>query len=77
MRTAQKGVVHLLPIFFVLALIAAITLVLVSRGIIKNPLTKITKSAVAPTTQYSNPLDKESQYVNPFSSYKNPFDKLK
>lgn len=34
-------------------------------------------SAVAPQTDYSNPFDKDSQYVNPFSKYKNPFDLLK
>jgi hypothetical protein len=28
-------------------------------------------------TQYNNPFDKNSQYVNPFSQYKNPFDTLK
>lgn len=26
-------------------------------------------------TEYSNPFDKKTQYVNPFSSYKNPFDR--
>lgn len=27
-------------------------------------------------TEYKNPFSKESQYVNPFSQYKNPFDNL-
>ncbi len=26
--------------------------------------------------EYNNPFDKKTQYVNPFSSYKNPFDSL-
>ena len=34
-------------------------------------------SAVAPQTDYENPFNKDSQYVNPFSEYKNPFDSLK
>lgn len=28
-------------------------------------------------TEYQNPLDEKTQYVNPFSEYKNPFDELK
>lgn len=35
------------------------------------------KSAIAPQTSYANPFDKKSQYTNPFSEYKNPFDTLK
>ncbi len=27
-------------------------------------------------TEYQNPLDEKTQYVNPFSEYKNPFDEL-
>ncbi len=29
------------------------------------------------TSEYINPFDKNTQYVNPFSQYKNPFDTLK
>lgn len=39
------------------------------------------KSGKEPTVtlkeEYQNPFDKEAQYVNPFSDYKNPFDSLK
>lgn len=28
-------------------------------------------------TEYQNPLDEKTQYVNPFSEYKNPFDEMK
>ncbi len=34
-------------------------------------------SSIKPQTEYDNPFDKTAQYVNPFSSYKNPFDSLK
>ncbi len=34
-------------------------------------------SSVAPRTEYENPFEENSQYVNPFFSYKNPFDNLK
>jgi len=27
-------------------------------------------------TQYQNPFDENTQYVNPFSSYQNPFDSI-
>lgn len=32
---------------------------------------------VVVNTEYQNPFDKNTQYVNPFSQYKNPFDSLK
>lgn len=31
---------------------------------------------VSLTKDYDNPFDKSTQYVNPFSEYKNPFDEL-
>lgn len=35
------------------------------------------QSNVSLKTDYKNPFDKDTQYVNPFSQYKNPFDSLK
>lgn len=35
------------------------------------------ESTVTLKTDYQNPFDKNTQYVNPFSEYKNPFDSLK
>lgn len=32
---------------------------------------------IQPQSGYTNPLDKNTQYSNPFASYKNPFDALK
>lgn len=43
---------------------------------VKQPEAPPAKSeGIAPETTYENPFYKESQYVNPFSDYKNPFDK--
>lgn len=61
-----------------LLIIGVVLFLLVSQGIIKNPLKPSSKEASAPLqTTYQNPFDKSSQYVNPFSSYQNPFDSLK
>ena len=39
-----------------------------------NPLTILQKKATAQLkTEYKNPFAKETQYVNPFKTYKNPF----
>lgn len=57
------------------AVAAAIIYFLMTQGVIKNPFSKAPR--VKLQTQYENPFDKNTQYVNPFSSYQNPFDKLK
>lgn len=76
----QKGVIHLaLPLL--LLLIAGAVFVLIATGIIKNPLknipffSKIGQSGpkVDLKKEYKNPFNKETQYVNPFETYKNPF----
>ncbi|MEK7498089.1 MAG: hypothetical protein AAB656_04175 [Patescibacteria group bacterium] len=78
----QVGIVHLLPLI-ILALVATVTtgLILVYRGVVKNPIPGIIKIPVEAqvdlVAEYKNPLDKTSQYVNPFSEFKNPFDALK
>lgn len=73
----QKGVIHLvLPLLLVL-IIGAAVYVLISTGIIKNPLKNLnffSKGAkVSTQKEYKNPFKKETQYVNPFETYKNPF----
>ena len=64
-----------LPILL-LVVIAAIAsaYVLLVLGVIKNPFSK--ELRVPLHAVYENPFDKETQYVNPFSEYKNPFDYL-
>lgn len=74
----QKGVVHLVLIVVVLLLIAGAVYALVYFGIIKNPLNNLpivgtSQPKVEVKTEYQNPFKKETQYVNPFQSYKNPF----
>lgn len=76
----QKGIIALgVPVFIFLTL--AIVLILVSLGVIKNPLKSLVPTNKEPTvslqTKYENPFDPNAQYVNPFNSYKNPFDNLK
>ena len=79
---AQVGIVHLVPLF-VLAVVAAaaVGLILIYLGVIKNPISNVVKIPVQAQVDlkadYKNPLSKTTQYLNPFSSYKNPFDTLK
>lgn len=42
-----------------------------------SPLPTSGVSAIQPKQEYTNPLDKNTQYSNPFASYQNPFDALK
>ena len=57
-------------------------LLLIKKGVGKNPLPQAnvvnvpTGAQVELKADYKNPLDKSSQYVNPFSKIKNPFDSL-
>lgn len=74
----QKGVIHLaLPMVLIIAVVAAV--VLVTLGIIKNPLSGLNLPFLASQprvdlkTEYKNPFDQKTQYVNPFETYKNPF----
>ncbi|MEK7521508.1 MAG: hypothetical protein AAB599_01760 [Patescibacteria group bacterium] len=73
----QRGIIHLLPLLLVVAVGAYFVL----QGKVKLPssLTQLTqkKPEVGLQTTYQNPFDKDSQYVNPFSQYKNPFNNLK
>ena len=70
-------------LFVVFGVIAAITvgLLLIYKGVVKNPAPNLIKIPSPPRVElapdYKNPLDKEAQYTNPFSEYKNPFDSLK
>lgn len=71
----QKGVIHLLlPL---LLLLAAAFFALFYFGVIKNPLKNLPFLNQGPKvdlkTEYKNPFKKETQYVNPFDTYKNPF----
>ncbi|TSC65905.1 MAG: Uncharacterized protein CEO21_303 [Microgenomates group bacterium Gr01-1014_80] len=71
----QRGIIHLLPLLLVVVLI--IVGFLVYSGKIKLPFSlpfgKKQATNVELKSEYKNPFNKETQYVNPFETYKNPF----
>lgn len=80
----KKGFAHLLLLLVILTLAAIVGYVLISRGIIKNPLTQTPSKEIPNNEQninlkseYENPFAKDTHYVNPFSDYKNPIDNIK
>lgn len=70
---SQRGIIHLLPLLLIAAVVIGVILVI--TGKLKAPslpfLSKQPK--VELKTEYNNPFNKETQYVNPFETYKNPF----
>lgn len=79
-RDGETGAIALIPLLLILALVVVV--LLVASGKMENPLSKLPGQASKEATvslqkDYQNPFDKKNQYVNPFSSYKNPFDALK
>ena len=77
----QKGVIHLvLPLVFIV-LIGAAVFTLIYFGLIKNPFSSLPFGQkglkIELKKEYANPFKKESQYVNPFETYKNPFEVAK
>ena len=78
----QRGVVALAVLLLLLIAAAAVIFILLYSGILKKTtLPTLPGQKKEPKVelqkQYQNPFDKNSQYVNPFSGYKNPFDALK
>lgn len=67
---SEKGVAYLFPLVVIVLLVVGFFLV-VQKGI-KLPFGE-KKPVVALKTEYENPFDKNTQYVNPFETYKNPF----
>lgn len=69
----QKGIIHHLPLLIVGAVIIAVALAAI--GIVKLPSIPFLQKKVKVELQetYKNPFKKETQFVNPFDSYKNPF----
>lgn len=69
---------HLLPIaVLILAFWGIVFYVLMEKGIIKRPsFVPGGGPKVELKTEYKNPFDKETQYVNPFQEFKNPFNNL-
>lgn len=80
----QQGFAHLALVFVALILLSLGAIVLLPKNttlqLVDNLLPQVTPiptPIVTLTTQYENPFDRDSQYVNPFSTYKNPFNNVK
>lgn len=76
----QKGAT--VQLLLVLAAVSAIwglvIYLFLAKGFVKQPSSTPPKEPqIQLETQYQNPFNQKTQYVNPFSSYKNPFDNLK
>lgn len=73
----KRGVVHLVfPLLVLLILVLAFLIFSkLKLGKIINLPGDVTQ--LQPKETYTNPFDLKTQYVNPFSQYKNPFDNLK
>ncbi|MEK7561298.1 MAG: hypothetical protein AAB541_00340 [Patescibacteria group bacterium] len=73
----KKGVVHHAGLIIIAIVVfwALVLYFLVSKNIIKlkTPFTQKEPTAVELKTDYKNPFNKETQYVNPFDQTKNPF----
>ena len=59
----------------ILALLIILSGILIFVALNQKKTAKI-EPTVSLTKDYDNPFDKSTQYVNPFSEYKNPFDSL-
>ena len=68
--TLKKGVVHLVAIFVIIA-VAVAAYFIYTRFIAKKLSPKQPK--VELKTEYKNPFNKDTQFVNPFDKTKNPF----
>lgn len=77
----EKGIAHILLILVILvAVVLGIYFVARQTNLLPKTSFQIGQTkdpTVSLQTQYQNPFDENSQYVNPFSEYKNPFDSLK
>ena len=70
----QKGIIHLFALLIIIFVLALAGFAVMKFGFIKIPSLNIVqkKSLVELKTEYKNPFNKNTQYVNPFDQYKNP-----
>lgn len=77
----QKGFAPLILLLLVALVLAVVYLLFRGSLNLPKPNFQIPTAKKEPTvplqTKYQNPFDKNAQYINPFSAYKNPFDTLK
>lgn len=67
----RKRLIYVLVVLIVVLIPVAL---FVFRGKLQIPNQSLfKKSSVDLKTTYNNPFKKETQYVNPFQTYKNPF----
>lgn len=71
----QRGIAHILLIIIVVAVLAVAGYFLLTKLGFKLPSIPGIQQGpkVSLKTEYANPFDKDTQYVNPFETYKNPF----
>ena len=75
----EKGVIHLL-LPLLIFVIVGVGIFLITQGYINIPGVSFPsiplfekKASYELKSEYKNPFKKETQYVNPFDKYKNPF----
>lgn len=73
----KKGIAHTLLIILIAAVILAVP-ILIAVFVFNKKIPGLSEKApnVALKTEYKNPFDKKTQYVNPFAETKNPFANL-
>ena len=71
---SQGGFQPVITLLLLSVAAIGVAYVLLVLNIIKNPFKEELK--VPLNVVYQNPFDQKTQYVNPFSEYKNPFDYL-
>ena len=71
----QSGIAHILLIVIIVAVLAVAGYFLLNKFGFKLPSIPGIQQGpkVSLKTEYANPFDKETQYINPFETYKNPF----
>lgn len=78
---SRKRVFALVVLLLILFALGTVLYVLPSGVLKQTSLPSLPRqkqeASVTLQKQYQNPFDKNTQYVNPFSGYKNPFDTLK
>ena len=73
----KRGIAHLVPILLIAILVIIIPLLIVKFVFKKKlPFVGSKEPNVALKTEYKNPFDKKTQYVNPFGEFKNPLVSL-
>ncbi|HLD26112.1 MAG TPA: hypothetical protein VJC05_03665 [Candidatus Andersenbacteria bacterium] len=81
-KFSQKKTLMIVGVVIVVLVIVLVVLLLLSpRGTVDKVVPQALQlkgdvSEVALKTEYQNPFDRDSQYVNPFDEFKSPFQSL-